>query len=77
MRGTDGPLNRVRDRTVAATRAASVLKRYIATISSPCTGTKPNTLDGGKSVAMISVYTGKRAEQVISGMTIMVNVRSR
>jgi hypothetical protein len=53
--GTGGPLNSVRESTVAATSAVSVLNRYIPIIRSPCTGTNPKTLDGGNSVPMINV----------------------
>ena len=75
--GTDGPRRTVRPRTAAAARAMIVLNTYIATIRNPCTGNKPNTFEGGNSAAMISVYTGRRAEQVMSGITIMVRKRSR
>jgi hypothetical protein len=67
----------VRDSTAAATSAISVLKRYIAIIKPPCTGTNPNTRLGGNSAAMTSAYTGRRAEHVMSGTTIIVSVRSR
>ena len=52
-------------------------KAYMNTISSPRTGTNPSTFCAGNSEAMISVYTGSRAEQVVSGTTIMVSRRSR
>ena len=67
----------MRDSTAAAESAATVLKRYMPIIIRPCTGTKPNTCAGGNSAPITSEYTGKRAEQVINGMTIMVRMRSR
>ena len=55
----------------------TVLNKYIATINNPCSGSTPKTTCGGNNAAMINVYTGKRAEQVINGMTIIVSIRSR
>jgi hypothetical protein len=55
----------------------TVENRYITTISRPCTGTTPNTLLGGNRAPMMSVYTGRRAEQDIRGTTSMVSSRSR
>ena len=37
----------------------------------------PGSLGAGNRAAMISVYTGSRAEQVMMGTTIMVSMRSR
>ena len=70
------PLNNVRPRIPAASSATMVLNTYIATISSPCTG-KPRNFVGANSAAISSVYTGSRAEQLISGRAIMVTMRSR
>ena len=43
----------------------------------PAPASQPNARVGGNSAAMISVYTGSRAEHVISGITSMVSSRSR
>src|SRR6185503_8181001 len=50
------------DSTHAATSAVTTLNRYIPTISRPWTQREP-----GISAPITSVYTGSRAEQVISG----------
>src|SRR3990172_8699017 len=61
-----------RDITHAATSAVTTLKRYIPTISDARVSVEPGT-----NAAITSVYTGNRAEHVISGTTIMVRMRSR
>ncbi len=76
-RGIRRPFTTVRPSTPAAASAVRVENRYMNTMRRPCTGSTPNTSVGGNSAAMISVYTGKRAEQVIRGMTSMVKSRSR
>src|SRR6478735_2188694 len=75
--GMRRPLTAVRPSTPAEIRVMNVENKYIAIISSPCTGSQPNRREGGNNAPMISVYTGKRAEQVISGTTSIVSNRSR
>ncbi len=62
----------VRDRSHAAASDDSTLNRYMPTMSSPPTSGEPEI-----SAPMMSVYTGSRAEHVISGITIIVRMRSR
>src|SRR5579864_5523947 len=60
------------DITHAATSDVTTLNAYIATISSAWV-----IRDAGISAPITSVYTGNRAEHVISGTTIIVRIRSR
>src|SRR4051812_42111959 len=60
------------DITHAAISDVVTLNRYMATISIACVKRAP-----GISAAITSVYTGSRAEHVISGTTIIVRIRSR
>src|SRR6187549_3050974 len=61
--GMRRPLTTVRPRTPAAISVMNVENKYIAIISRPCTGSQPKMREGGNRAPMISVYTGKRAEQ--------------
>src|SRR4051812_20471265 len=60
------------DITHAAASEVATLNAYIPTMSRPWVAREP-----GINAAMISVYTGSRAEHVISGTTSIVSRRSR
>src|ERR1700743_1732261 len=62
--------------TKATVTAEIRLKRYIPVKANPCMLNTHHTLRLGTTKAINKVYTGKRAEQVTSGVTIMVIILS-
>ena len=57
--------------------ALTMPAKYSTNSTSPCRLTTPPTSRSGMKAAMISAYTGSRAEQVISGAIMIVTSRSR
>ena len=66
----------VRRNTAAAASAATVPSRYIASNASPCSVITCPIVTAGTNAEISSAYTGSRAEQLISGTTIIVASRS-
>ena len=66
----------MRLKTQAAASAARVPSRYIASMVRPCRPIPPQTVIAGTKAPIRRVYTGSRAEQLISGTTMMVARRS-
>ena len=65
----------MRPSKAAATSAITVEKRYMPASSRPCENGR--ALPTGIMAAIKRPYTGRRAEQVMSGTTSIVSSRSR
>ena len=76
MKPPFAPLAIVRRKTSAAAIAPMIPARYRPNSTSPCNPIPGPTLRGGMKAAMMTAYTGNRAEQVISGAIRIVVSRS-
>jgi hypothetical protein len=63
--------------TAATAMALRMPPTYSANITRPCRLNRPATVRSGMKAAISSAYTGRRAEQVMSGAIMMVTSRSR
>ena len=63
--------------TAATAIALAMPPTYSANITSPCRLKMPATVRSGMNAPIKSAYTGRRAEQVMSGAIMMVTSRSR
>src|SRR5436190_12291018 len=74
--GGGGAFRIVRFRIDATTIATAIPNKYIVRIITAPNDTTPSTVRPEKKAAIINVYTGKRAEQLMNGAIIMVAMRS-
>src|SRR6266566_215192 len=70
------PLSRVFLNNHAINSATTIPSRYIDSMVRPLSLINPSTVTFGTHAAMSNAYTGKRAEQLISGATRIVTSRS-
>ena len=75
--GTAPPRNIVRLSTSAMSNPLTAPAAYNDAITTACNEKTPRTVVAGIIAPMRSRYTGRRAEQVIKGVAMMVAMRSR